>query len=48
MRIDFTIRNRGDAPVVLCDRMRSTKGPTDLAVSPPAQKLVRGDVQRLP
>lgn len=36
LRIDYTVTNHTDATLVLCDRMRSTKGPVDLAVVAPS------------
>jgi hypothetical protein len=36
LRLDYIVRNRGDQPVILCDRMRNTKGPTERAVVQPS------------
>jgi len=36
LRIDYTVTNHGDLAIVLCDHLRDTKGPIDLAVVQPS------------
>jgi hypothetical protein len=36
LRIDYKVTNHLDTAIVLCDRMRDTKGPVDLAVVQPS------------